>query len=789
MPDPDNHRDTLSQERKEAEAGKVKSTSEKVGAFFKSAVKTVSTPLRAPLGMLADRDAKHAMYERDMKPRDVRAPGMFSVNNPDGTMDTRRFARDQFTLQQPGKDDQTINGFHLPARAGQPTVVFFGGTDFDRESATYEKAISDMANEAKKKGMGFAVYDYPEGMDEEKLRDHTQNVINHLKDTHGVSLNQQAYAGYSLGGYPALVAANLNPQASGVHVTSTFSSARQFAKDIMADHPMNNLIDKSQISQKLDNIAEVDKLAAAQSQRLGAAMPVAMVYSTEEPFGLKEGDVAQNIHMSALVDRLNQQYPDAGNTVQVTESSTAMFHLSDSQTLDAHGAILHAQERTTSFDQFLDQSNDYCVRQAGLATEIHTALMQDVPAAAEVSPEQIDALLKNRVNFDDQQDMMEMSREEIMATLDGNADTTLGHLADDPAALDLKMQVLSQREASLAMDMALADAAKSYNMHTGQMDPAKVADFAAKREVCQQIAAKVEASRDVYLAQRAAVYQPLLEAEMQKQFGGKYSPQEIKAAAQAINDSVIGADDPMSTISFPSDPEQAAKAVATFGELAQQNRDYVHTNSDGQEMGAVANMTYSVREPERNSNGDLNCGIPGDNENKTNKAINAACQKQGIPEMSPVVKVAAPQPAVAQQAVAQQAVAQQAVAQQAVAQQAVAQQAVAQQAVAQQAVAQQAVAQQAPPAPSTKVRQSLGAHRSASSPDLLQAQKMPEGQEAKKAEGPDDQKPAVKEETNPDKMSFKEKVQKFGGGKVGASLPVENPAKPGGWQAGTFRTK
>lgn len=251
-----------------------------------------------------------------------------------------------FVSPDSGKTHQ-IEGYHLPAQPGKPTMVFFGGTDMDRKAAHYKDHIKTMADQAKGQGTGLIVMDYPTNANEGKIKSQVDQMQQHMANNMGIPLNQQAYAGYSLGGNTALYAARTNPDAAGLHLTSTVSSIRQESKNAMAAAgSISKIADKGQLSTLMDNIDETRQLIAAQQVRPGGPMPVSIVYSSQERFG-----EAGNNHMAPLLNEFNN-YPGPPIVPAVSDMAAP-------DNVDAHEFILKTPESFNSMSAFIrtaDQS-------------------------------------------------------------------------------------------------------------------------------------------------------------------------------------------------------------------------------------------------------------------------------------------------------------------------------------------------------------------------------------------------------------------------------------------------
>lgn len=304
MPD----KDQISQE-----AAQEKSVKEKVGT-------ALLKPIRAPLGALANVVAKMEMLGNFESHKGLTPPYQTQLSIQ--TMD----------FKPKGGSTQQIEGWVMPpANPGNPTMVFFGGSDFDRADENYEEAITNMANKAKEQGMGFAVFDYPEKVNENIAKQFVTQVQDHLHDK-GMPLNSQAYAGYSQGSFLATYAAETNKNAAGLHITSGFSSGRMAQKEQMGPtidamleeqgwdklKGIDKLIEKSQLTEVWDNMPLAEKIAERRDQQPESArMPISAVYDTQEDFGNEN-----NRHMTPLIAKLN------GTTKGVdVETTSGVDHL------------------------------------------------------------------------------------------------------------------------------------------------------------------------------------------------------------------------------------------------------------------------------------------------------------------------------------------------------------------------------------------------------------------------------------------------------------------------------
>lgn len=310
------------------------------------------------MGKAADKMANKSIF-KGMKSEPVAAadvPDLLMTRAPAGGVGVNNAQLDvismPFVSPDSGKTHQ-IEGYQLPAQPGKPTMVFFGGTDMDRKAPHYKALIKNMAEDAKRQGTGLIVMDYPTNANEGKIKAQVDQMQQHMANNMGIPLNQQAYAGYSLGGNPALYAARTNPDAAGLHLTSTVSSIRQESKNAMAAAgSISKIADKGQLSTLMDNIDETRQLIAAQQGRPGGPMPVSIVYSDQERFG-----EAGNNHMAPLLNEFNN-YP--GGQVKVAVSTMAVAAHED-----AHQVILRTPENIMSMADFArDADQSVQARQA-----------------------------------------------------------------------------------------------------------------------------------------------------------------------------------------------------------------------------------------------------------------------------------------------------------------------------------------------------------------------------------------------------------------------------------------
>lgn len=349
-------RDTFNQEKHDQNDGYLSRLAE--GAKSLPGIKQI----RDAIGKKANDKANEEIYSGiKSSPADMAPPQLAQVyvdankqvveDGPQLENDTTEFTYPPGSPLEGFKEN--LNGVILPADPGKPTIVYFGGSDFDRGSDTYKDAIKNMAEEARRQGMGFAAFDYPSNANEEHIKAYVEHVTSHL-EANGVPKNQQAYAGYSLGGFSAMQAAAQNPEAAGLHLTSTFSSVRQATKEGMKDELGKKaaLVPKHQLSEVMDNVALADQIVQQQQQRVAdgkQAMPVAMISSSHEQFGL-----ANNKHMAPLADRFDD-YPEQDSKLKIEQTDFGVPGDMDAQ----HAAMPTHWAQKDSFKAFTTSVNQH----------------------------------------------------------------------------------------------------------------------------------------------------------------------------------------------------------------------------------------------------------------------------------------------------------------------------------------------------------------------------------------------------------------------------------------------
>lgn len=375
--------------------------------------------VREKLGQIADQEAQREMLTQHQPGRG----GTFYIDQVAGNNNALTGARIEI-------GEETINGWVMaPASPDRATVVFYGGSDFDRSNVNYTTAIKEMAEQAKTQGMGFAVFDYPETLNEETVKTLTTNIQDHLVQN-GVPLSQQAYAGYSQGSFPAIYSAANNPEAQGLQVISGFSSAYQAQKDsikpgIQAQLPSMtpsivagaaaSMVQKSQLSEKWDNIELAKQISEREAARAPGErqMPVTISYHADEKFG----DRHQQPLMGAFRGAGDQALP-----VQVNQSTT--------QYADLDADEIHlAQLGDSSFKQSF----------AEFTHGVESARLAQCPANQLIAGEN----LQNVLNANDQANSRQASETFQVNAADGRA------LTDDGQTLGFAKRQLGTRTAEL----------------------------------------------------------------------------------------------------------------------------------------------------------------------------------------------------------------------------------------------------------------------------------------------------------------------------------------------------
>lgn len=327
-----------------------------VGNFFKNipGIKQI----RKAIGQAANTQSLQSIYT--MVPTDASvAPPPLSGSHGGAQLQNTSYA---FNNPSTGLQE-TIQGYKLDAQPGKPTIIYFGGSEFDRDKDSYKTAMTRMAEEARKNGMGFVAYDYPSSPNENVIKAHVDQLSTHLEQQ-GIPKNQQAYSGYSLGGFSAMYAAKQNPDSAGLHVTSTFSSVRQATKEGINETlgAAGQLVPKTELTQIMDNVELADDIVALQNQRHQngqGAMPINMVYSSGEDFGK-----AGNRHMTPLINRFNNY---AGSKkVDVSPNPNA-----------DHMSMCTSQSNQGSFSDFTSKVNAYQQsRNIGVAPQVQAPQVQ-----------------------------------------------------------------------------------------------------------------------------------------------------------------------------------------------------------------------------------------------------------------------------------------------------------------------------------------------------------------------------------------------------------------------------
>lgn len=333
--------DTLNQEKRNAKRG--------IGSRLSEGLRNLPgiRQIRNFIGGQANTQANASIYTMEQQGAGYQAPNLV------GEFGKNKENREAFLKPENQLQPSTVgteNGWHLKAKSGNPTIVYFGGSEFDRD--TYKGSIKEMAEMARDQGLGFAVFDYPANANEETIKAHVDNIMSHLEQQ-GVPKNQQAYSGFSLGGFPAMYAAKQNPEAAGLHVISTFSSVRQATKEGMKEELgiAASLIPKHQLTEIMDNVGLADQIVADQTQRTQQGqkpMPVSMVSNKNESFGEN-----QNRHMTPLKQRFDT-YPD-----QAKLNFKERTDLIGGPKKNEHLLMQNTDEHKSSFKTFVSQSKAY----------------------------------------------------------------------------------------------------------------------------------------------------------------------------------------------------------------------------------------------------------------------------------------------------------------------------------------------------------------------------------------------------------------------------------------------
>ena len=357
------------------------SKKQKVGTILKTVGKVIGAPIREPLGLAANAAARSMAFTTVNRTNDVNG-----TNNPDMArlpgMAPQGFGFDTMT-----HNGQNLDGYYMPPTAGKPTIVYFGGSDFDRGTPEYRRAISSMAAAAKAQGCGFACYDYPPGSSEQEIADYVQSVQNHLVNNKGVSLDQQAYSGYSMGSFAASHAANLNPDGAGLQIISGFSSSRLAQKEGIKGFPvvgkvLDVLATKRHLSEVMDTAKECRELRGQLDQRAQngqSVMPISTVHSSTEDFGQ-----VGNRHMDPVINELrgNNRLPHDsvhdGNNVGGQYTNMVRMVGQDITTTNIGGVtsitqpnvehldMMESVAQSQSFNDFVTKSVGHYGQQQGL---------------------------------------------------------------------------------------------------------------------------------------------------------------------------------------------------------------------------------------------------------------------------------------------------------------------------------------------------------------------------------------------------------------------------------------
>ena len=422
--------DTLNQEKRDAKTG--------IGSKISKNLSQLPgiRQLRNLIGGKANAKANAEIYEMKQKPSDLPIPTLV------GEFGKHKDNRDTFRNPENQLQPTTVgteNGWHLKAKPGNPTIVYFGGSEFDREK--YTTSIKEMAEMCRDQGLGFAVFDYPADASEATIKTHVDNVIAHLEQQ-GVPKNQQAYSGFSLGGFPAMYAAKQNPDSAGLHLISTFSSVRQATKEGMKGTlgPVAKLIPQHQLSEVMDNVGLADQIVADQTQRSQQGqrpMPVSMLSNKHEDFG-ENG----NRHMTPLKQRFNT-YPD--QTRLNFQERTAKIGGTKAQ---EHLWMQTTTEHTNAFKTFVSESKAYS-QERGLGVQAPQVAVQQPQVMfqqPQVAVQQPQVAVQQPQMDDQQPDQQTLARtKSVRETLtDSNTQTpdTLSQTQEiDPSSLSVKEKI------------------------------------------------------------------------------------------------------------------------------------------------------------------------------------------------------------------------------------------------------------------------------------------------------------------------------------------------------------
>lgn len=417
---------------------------ERVATGVTTGARAVVDTLRSPLTSYAKGKIKEVTFggltSRPMLPPphldDTAIPRQLAPNNKNHD----QLQADHFNFTPNGGQAQTIDGWHLQAQPGKPTVVFFGGSNMDRSSPEYQRDIRNMAFAAKEKGMGFVVFDYPSGSNEQVISEYVAHLQTHMEKSMGIPKHMQAYSGYSMGSYAASHAANINPEAAGLQIVSGFSSARMVAKEGMGMAGI--LVNRGDLtSTVMDTANECRGVKSRLDNQDPSApkMPLAVVYSPSEHFG-----TVGNRHIDPVIHELG----GPGNA-EVSQALATIGHLE----------MLNSGAHLTSFTNFVANVQDHigAVQQfAQQQSQVPDRLiidMSQVPEQGmghgqeqgqgrhEVIPQ--DPMPKIIVRMDDTEEesgpTVRPRTNSVRDVIHGNGSTSIGvKQDDDPTALTVK---------------------------------------------------------------------------------------------------------------------------------------------------------------------------------------------------------------------------------------------------------------------------------------------------------------------------------------------------------------